>query len=170
MKRTIWLLAGLGIGLAAHAAPQLDPALRASLAADDLDPAGNALAAERLGAALVRAQEEIGDAVDLDAVVLLRHGQVAASQPGLDVRHRDALDDGGPRPGERRVRVAEDEDAVRSGRVDPLLEPRAHLLDIGRSEVEVDRFGQPELVAGVDTVTRLSVICAVWIAVSAAGT
>ena len=113
---------------------------------DDLDPAGDAFAAKRLGAALVRAEEEIGQAVDLDAVVLLRHGEVAAAQSRLDVRDRDALGDGGPRSRERRVRVAEDDDAVGTVRVDLLLETGTHPIDIGRSEVEVDRFGQPELV------------------------
>ncbi len=62
------------------------------------------------------------------------------------MRDRDALGDGGPRSGERRVRIAEDDDAVGPGQVDLFLETGTHPVDIGRSEVEVDRFGQSELV------------------------
>ena len=53
--------------------------------ADDLRPPGDALSLEDRARALVRAQEEVSDAVDLDAVVLLRHRQIARAHPRLDM-------------------------------------------------------------------------------------
>ena len=114
--------------------------------ADDLDPAGNAFAAKRVGAALVGAEEDVGNAVDLDPVVLLGHREVAAPESRLDVRDRRTRRDGGLRPGQGRVRVAEDEDRVGSFGAGPFLEELAHPIDIGRSQVEVDRFHEAELV------------------------
>ncbi len=50
---------------------------------------------------LVRREQKRGDAVDLDPVPLLGHRQVAAPQPGLDVRDRDRRRRAGPAAGER---------------------------------------------------------------------
>ena len=59
--------------------------------ADDLDAPGDALGDASVSArALVRAEQERREPVDLDPVALLRHREVAAAQPRLDVRDRHA--------------------------------------------------------------------------------
>ena len=80
--------------------------------ADDVDPAQHSFRFERSFRSVVGAEQEPGEAVGLDPVVLLRHREVAASQPGLDVRERDRRIRCGLRAGERRVRVAVDEHDV----------------------------------------------------------
>jgi hypothetical protein len=113
--------------------------------ADDLGPAAHALAAEDVARALVRCEQERGDPVDLHPVVLLRHRQVPASQPGLDVGDRGVA--GRPRPRQRRVGVAVDEHVVRPLGPDDRRDPCAHPLDVGRVEIErVGRRWQVELV------------------------
>jgi len=59
------------------------------------------------GGALVRRQDQLGQAVDRDPVPLLGHREVAATEPGLDVRDRCLARR--LRTRERRVRVAVDE-------------------------------------------------------------
>ena len=113
--------------------------------ADDLDPPRDALAAQDRGGALVRRQEQLGDAVDRDPVPLLRHREVAAPQPGLDVRDRDLA--GRLRARERRVRVAVDEHPVRALGLDDAADRRLHRRRVGRPQVEPVRgLGQAELV------------------------
>ena len=75
-----------------------------------MDLAADALAAQRRGRALVGGEEVGRERVDLDPVALLRHRQVAAPQPRLDVRDGDP--GAGPAARERRVRVAVDQHRV----------------------------------------------------------
>ena len=58
--------------------------------ADDRDRPGHAFRFEDAARALVRAEQQVGDRVDLDARVLLRHRHVAGAHPRLHVRERDA--------------------------------------------------------------------------------
>ena len=78
--------------------------------ADDLASAGDAFRLELAGRALVRAEEKRGEAVDLDPVPLLRHREVEAPEPRLDVREPDSRRR--VCAGERRVRVAVHEHPV----------------------------------------------------------
>ena len=87
--------------------------------ADDVDPPGDALGEQRLARALVGAEEELRRSVDRDPVVLLRHREVAAAEPRLDMRDGDAGVARRLCSRERRVRVAEDERPV-----GPLLRDR----------------------------------------------
>ena len=115
--------------------------------ADDVDPAHDALALERPPRAVVRAEEEPREAIGLDSVVLLGHVEIAAAQPRLHVRERDRRVGGGARAGERRVRVAVDEDDVGRLGSDPLRDRRLHRVRIGGVEIEpVARLGEAELV------------------------
>ena len=108
--------------------------------------AGNPFAEQRLPRAVVRGEEQRGDGVHRDPVVLLGHREVTAAQARLDVRDRHGGVAGGLGAGERRVRVPVDERPV-----GPLLREdrgdlRAHRLGVGGVEVEVvARLGQPEL-------------------------
>ena len=79
--------------------------------------------------------------------MLLGHREVAAAQPGLDVRERDRRVRCGPRARERRVRVAVDEDDVGRLRGDPLGDRRLHPLGVRGVQIEaVARLGEAELV------------------------
>ncbi len=66
-----------------------DPARVGHHVADDVDPPEDAFAPRASARAVVRAEEEPGEAVGLDPVVLLGHREVAAAEPGLDVRERN---------------------------------------------------------------------------------
>ena len=115
--------------------------------ADDVDSPEDTFGPERSPRAVVGAEQEPGEAIGLDPVVLLRHREVAASQPGLDVRERDRRVRCRPRSRKRRVRVAVDEDDVRRLRGDPLGDRGLHLLDVRGVEIEaIARFAQAELV------------------------
>ena len=104
------------------------------------------LGGERRDRALVGAEQKHREAVDLDPRPLLRHREVAAAKPGLDVRERDPGGGGRPRSGERGVRVAEDEDGVGPLGVDDAAHGGRQRLDVGRAEVEPVRgLRQPEL-------------------------
>ncbi len=84
---------------------------------------------------------------DLDPVVLLRHREVTAPEPGLDVRERHGRVGCRARARERRVRVSVDEDEVGRLLGDPGRNRRPHLRRIRRVEVEaVARLGDAELV------------------------
>ena len=118
--------------------------------ADLVDALGPALAAEVGDRAVGGAEEDGRDRVDDDAVHLLRHRPVERPEPGLDVRDRDVELHGRERARERRVGVAEDDDALGPLREQDLLDPRQHargLRGVGaRARVEaVIRVGEPEL-------------------------
>ena len=116
----------------------------------DFDPSLDAFLLELARRALVRAEQERGRAVDLDADVLLRHRPVAAPHPRLDVGERDARLLCGARAGERRGGVAVDEHPVGplgGDRVeDPGLHRRDHLLVRQAADPEAVRgLREPEL-------------------------
>ena len=114
--------------------------------AHDLPSAGHALLLELRRGALVGAEEEGRQPVDLDPVSLFGHRQVEAAQPGLDVRDRH-LFARGVRPGQGRVRIAVDEHPVGPLRLDHLADRRGHRYRVGRPQVEpVSRLGDAELV------------------------
>ena len=114
--------------------------------ADDLGPAGNALDGELLARALVRREEQLGQSVGLDPVALLRHREVAAAQPGLDVCQRHACVHGRKRPGQGRVGVAVDEHPVGPFLRERLRDRLPHRLGVGGAQIEgVARFLQPQL-------------------------
>ena len=115
--------------------------------ADDVDPAQHSFRLERALRPVVGAEQEPGEAVGLDPVVLLRHREVATSQPGLDVRERDRRICRGLRAGERRVRVAVDEDDVGRLRGDPLGDRGLHPRRVRGVQIEaIARLGESELV------------------------
>ena len=107
--------------------------------AHDHGPSGDALGAKRPDRPFVGAEEERRQPVDLHPRTLLRHRQVSAAQPRLDVRDRDARGRCGPRSGEGRVRVAEDENEIRTLRVDDGADRRGQRLDVGRPQIEAMR-------------------------------
>ena len=73
--------------------------------------------------------------------------EVAAAEPSLDVCERDRRIGCGARAGERRVRVAVDEDEVGRLGSDPLRDRRLHRVRVGGVEIEaVARLGEAELV------------------------
>ena len=114
--------------------------------ADHGDRARDALGLERRARALVRAEQQRGDPVDRDPVPLLRHRQVAAAQPRLDVGDRYARRDRRLGAREGRVRVAVDERPVGPLALERGEDPRAHRLRVGGVEVEpVARLREPEL-------------------------
>ena len=76
---------------------------------DDERLSRDSFGGERRDRALVGAEQERREAVDLDPRPLLRHREVAAAEARLDVRERDPVGGRRPRSGERGVRVAEDE-------------------------------------------------------------
>ena len=104
--------------------------------ADDERPSRDSFGGERRDRALVGAEQERREAVDLDPRPLLRHREVAAAEARLDVREGDP--DGGrrARSGERGVRVAEDDDGVGPLRLDDAANGGRQRLDVGRAEVE----------------------------------
>ena len=113
---------------------------------DDERLSRDSFGGERRDRALVGAEQERREAVDLDPRPLLRHREVAAAEARLDVRERDP--DGGrrPRSGERGVRVAEDDDGVGPLRLDDPANGGRQRLDVGRAEVEPVRgLRQPQL-------------------------
>ena len=115
--------------------------------ADDLDPAGGAFRDEDRARPVVRRQQQLGEPVDLDPVPFLRHRQVAAAQPGLDVSDRHAGGDTGARAGQRRVRVAVDERPVWALLLERMGDPRLHRVRVRGVEVEPVRgLREPELV------------------------
>jgi hypothetical protein len=79
-----------------------------------------------------RAEEECRDAIDDHAVELLGHRQVEGAQTGLDVRDREPRLGGRERAGERRVRVAVDEDCSRLLVERGALDSREHARDLFR--------------------------------------
>ena len=114
--------------------------------ADDVRLPEHALLEQRLLRVLARAEEEPRDLVHLDARVLLRHGHVAAAEPGLDVRERDVCLRRRPRARECRGRVAVDEDEVGLLGADHRLDRGRHHVHVGRVQVEsVARLRQAEL-------------------------
>ncbi len=114
--------------------------------ADDVDAPHRALRLECLLRPVVGAEQEPSAPVDFDPVHLLRHGQVAAAQPGLDVCKRDGRIRGCLGTREGRVRVPVDEHDVRRFLRDSLCDRRPHLRDVGRAQVEaVPRFREAEL-------------------------
>ena len=88
-----------------------------------------------------RRQEQVGEPVGLDPVVLLGHVVAVGAQPRLDVHERDAGRDRGAGAGERRVRVAADDDDVGVLEVDDLgqalLPDRELLVARARADAEV---------------------------------
>ncbi len=84
------------------------------------------------------AQQELGEPVGLDAVVLLGHVGAVRAQPGLDVHERHAGGDGGARAGERGVGVAADEDGSWPLTRDQLGEPQ-----LGEAELFCAREREP---------------------------
>ncbi len=115
--------------------------------AHDVDPTEDAFVLERSLGAVVRAEEEPGEAVGLDAVALLRHREVAAPQPCLDMCQWNRRVRGRMCSRERRVRVPVDEHEVGFLRADVLRDRRLHRVDARRVEVEaVAGLRQAELV------------------------
>ena len=93
--------------------------------ADDVRLAEDALRGKGGARTVVRAEEEPGQLVDLDARSFLGHRQVSASEPRFDVRERNGRLGRRTRSGERRVRVAVDEHEVRLLTTDDLGDARA---------------------------------------------
>ena len=124
-----------------------EPARVGHHVAHDVEAAEHALVLQRPLRAVVGAEEEPRDPVDLDARVLLGHGEVAAAKTGLDVRDRNRRVRSRPRSCQRRVRVAVHEDDVGLLARDPCRDLRLHPIDVGRVQVEpVARLREPELV------------------------
>ena len=114
--------------------------------ADHLAASRDTLRLELRGRALVRAEEQCRQPIDLDPVPFFGHRQVEAAQPGLDVRDRHLLACG-VRSGQRRVRIAEDEHPVRPLCLDHLPDRRGHDHRVGGAQVEpVRRLREAELV------------------------
>ena len=116
--------------------------------ADDVDPPEHALAFERPPRALVRAEEEPGEAVGLDPVVLLGHrrGRRCAARPR---RARAGSTRPRPRARRRASSSCRRRRATRSGRsaAIALRDRRLHRVRVGGVEVEpVARLGEAELV------------------------
>ena len=112
--------------------------------ADHEPLARDAFALELPGRALVRAEEQLRDPVDRDPIALLRHREVEATKPRLDVRERRRARRLGAR--ERRVRVAEDEHPVGLLGRDRLADRRPHRVRVGGLQPEpVPRRREPEL-------------------------
>ena len=128
--------------------------------ADDVDLAADALAAQRLGGALVGGEEVGRERVDLDPVPLLRHRQVAASEPRLDVGDGDPV--AGPAARQRRVGVAVDQDRVGLHVCD---DPPQRSLDrrhVRGAEIERDvGLGEPELLVEHGRQRRVPVLARV---------
>ncbi len=114
--------------------------------ADHDRPPRDAFGGEDRDRPLVGAEQERRQAVDLDPRALLRHREVAAAEPRLDVGDGNAGGGGCPRAGERRVRVAEDDHGVGTLRVHDAANGGRQRLDVGRPQVEPVRgLGQAEL-------------------------
>ena len=102
---------------------------------------------EGAAGALVGAEEQRGDPVDLDAIVLLRHRPVARAQARLDVGDRDAGPGGRARACERGVRVAVDERPVRLCVGERGGDARRHRVDVACPGIEPEvGFAEAELV------------------------
>ena len=124
-----------------------EPARVGHHVAHDVDAPEDALALERATRAVVGAEEEPCQAIRFDPVVLLRHREVTAPEPRLDVRERHGRVRRRARARERRVRVPVDEDEIGRLLGDPRRNRRLHLRRIRRVEVEaVARLGDAELV------------------------
>ena len=108
---------------------------------------GDALRGKRLDRPLVGAEQERRKPVDLDPRALLRHREVAAPQPCLDVGDRNALRARGAGARERRVGVAQHEhDGGPLCRHDG-ADRRRQRVDVRGAEVEpVGGLRQAELV------------------------
>ena len=74
--------------------------------------AGNALGAEVALCRALRREQVVGQLIRQDAVDLLRHCPIAAAQPGLDVRYRDAPFRRDERARQRRVHVSDNEHEI----------------------------------------------------------
>ena len=103
---------------------------------------GDPLAQQVAFRTALRRVEQVGDLVRQDPVDLLRHRAVETAQPRLHVRHRDVLLDSHQAAGERRIHVADDDDARRLQAVEHGLEVLHHVgrLDGMRAgaDVQVD--------------------------------
>ncbi len=125
--------------------------------ADDRDRARYAFGLEDAARALVRAEQQVGDRVHLDARVLLRHRHVAGAHPRLDVGERHAGSPCCTRARERRVRIAEDDGRVRALPPERVQYPGLHRGDVARVRLEpVGGLGQPELLE--EHVRQLAVV------------
>jgi hypothetical protein len=114
---------------------------------DDVDSAEDTLALEDCARAVIGTEQEPGEAVRLDPVVLLRHGEVAAPETCFDVRQRNRRVCCRARACDRRVRVAVDEDEVGRLCAHPLGDGRLHDAGIRGVELEpIARLGEAELV------------------------
>ena len=94
--------------------------------------------------------QAVGEVVRADPVDLLGHPPIVAAQSGLDVRERPAQLGRRERAGQGGVRVADDDDPVRSavlqGRLDPREDARRLLAVARRADLQVDVRGpEPEL-------------------------
>ena len=115
--------------------------------ADDLAPAGDALVGKRLRRELVRCEQDRRQPVDLDAVPLLGHLEVAAAEARLHVSLPDPGVVGGQRAGEGRVRVPEDKHDVGPLGCDRATDSGPHRRRLRGVEIEsVLRLRQPQLV------------------------
>lgn len=119
--------------------------------ADDVHAVRDRLRLEIANGGLGRAEEERREAVGDDPVQLLRHLPVERTQPRFHVRDGDSQLRRRERAGERRVRIAVDEHAVRllveHGALDPREHPRRLLRVRPRAGLEpVGGRREPELV------------------------
>lgn len=111
-------------------------------------------------AALGRIQP-VGDLVGEHAVDLFRHPPVIAAQPGLDVHDRHALLHRHQRAGERRIDVADDDDAARPVLVQRRLEAFHHLGGLHRMAAGADlevQVGLRQLEVGEQAVAHARVV------------
>ena len=111
--------------------------------ADDVDASLDPLVVQPLRRPLVGAKQEVRQPVDLDADVLLGHRPVTASHARLDVRERSVGVARGARSRERRGRVAEDENPIRTLGLDGFHDPRLHFGE----HLGVQKSADPEAVA-----------------------
>ena len=128
--------------------------------ADHVGLTQHAFLGEGRARAVVRAEEEPGQAVDLDARPLLGHRQIAAAQTGLHVRERNRRLRRRARAGEGGVRVAVHEHEIGLLTTDDARDLRLHELRVRGLQVEaVLRSRQTELLdehLGERTVVVLS--------------
>jgi len=98
----------------------------------------DAFSEQVLPSALLRHEEEVGDGIREQAVDLLRHGAVEASQPGLHVSHRNPKLYGGDGGSRRGVHVAHHEHQIRTDRIQDRFESSHHFGGLNRMRAGAD--------------------------------
>ena len=107
---------------------------------DDRRGSCNAFGLQRLARVFVGTEQEVCEAVDLDAVAFLGHGQIAATESRLDVRQRNPCPHARTRARDSRVRVAEDDHPI--GPLERQHIGDAALQDTAVRCAEIERMGR----------------------------